>query len=149
MVHTLPIGSRCRWFRQADTSSTPIAAIVTASNGTGLLSLWCIPPGAYAGEVHTGVRHKSHPDCKDRPAWVRANGCWDYVEGEEPAPPAEPVAAVVDDEVVSTEAAEQKLLELAAAHGRDPNKLAKLMTAATGARWTWQKVNGVLQRQTA
>ena len=77
---TLPISFNCLYYRQADKSCAPIAAIVTDTNDSGILSLDTFPPNAYQHEVHRSVRHISDP-------WLETptgrehkikEGAWDF-----------------------------------------------------------------------
>jgi len=84
---TLLIGLPCWWYRQGDMATTPLAALVTSSNDSGVLDLMVFPPNAVNSELKRAVRHKNDPWLETGPGKeiVLQMGCWDYIGGVQPA----------------------------------------------------------------
>ncbi len=61
----------------------PIAALVTASNGS-ILCLTLFRKNAKAVELKSGILERSDPRHKERPERLRNNGCWTYIDNEIP-----------------------------------------------------------------
>lgn len=79
VVHDLPIAWNCLFY-EGGPGSDPSAAIVTKSNGRGILNLEvCSPSGGRFRRQ--SVIHVSSPDIQLRPLVVQRCGCWDYVPG--------------------------------------------------------------------
>jgi len=77
-----------QWYAKADRNSTPRAAVVTLSDGKGVLSLSVLHVGSPIMDSKPGVRHVDDPWNKEHPDPADRNGGWDYVvEAKPPKPP--------------------------------------------------------------
>lgn len=76
----LGLGERCRWYREGDLSSEPCAAIVTAPDKFGILTLAVFAPGGRSIYPASGVMHISDPEAKECPQNALDNGLWDFLE---------------------------------------------------------------------
>lgn len=87
----LPMGTpevgRWVWFyKQADLESVPQAALVTAQEAPGQVTLEIHPPLAQTHINVKGVHHKDHPFLETNPqvAKMKNSGVWDFKEGDRP-----------------------------------------------------------------
>lgn len=83
----LPTPEVGRWvwfYKQGDTSTDPIAALVTRQDGPGQVTLECHQPHAQTHINVTGVHFKDHPFLVTNPqvAKMKNGGVWDFKEGD-------------------------------------------------------------------
>ena len=80
-LETLPVGSLCVWYPDANRTKTPTPAIITKSTTRGVLELTLVIPYAKDLRFAKGVCHIDDPYLKEHPAHATSNGTWDYCEG--------------------------------------------------------------------
>lgn len=78
------VGQSVLWFNKADRNTAPRAAVVTLSDGRGVLTVAVLHPNATIMDSKPGVRHLDDPWLKDHPDPADRNGAWDYVVDAKP-----------------------------------------------------------------
>lgn len=174
---SLPVGARCRWFRNGDLDEAPIPAMVNRSRKTGILGLTVFTPGSQSIQDVSSARHVSHPDVHLRPYLLDDPrvGLWDYVPGQLVIQgdrlmlaimPGGPVCKLVRLDVAATripelafrggqpspthsrEEQEAKVLELAQKYGPASSaRIAEEVSAWGGEAWNHQRVSQCIRKR--
>jgi hypothetical protein len=132
-TRTLPVGETCWYWPRGDYNRDPVAAIVTATDQFGLLTLATLAPNHRAVGVATGVHHKDDPFLEEYPDRATENGAWterNYTPAEQP----KPIPASVD------------VLEVFKRNKSDHGATAKELSATTGQPWDRKMVQREIEK---
>lgn len=79
MIQSLPVGTPVWWYNDM-TSSTPLAATITRTEGTeGMVSLAIWPPNSLTPLLRRGVRHKKDPWLNGKHEFILDHGVWEGI----------------------------------------------------------------------
>jgi len=156
---TLPVGHTCRWYQYGDTNNAPKAAIVTRTDGTGMLGLTLIQHNYHNLVPLNGVRHKDDPRLKNAPHLRQEQGCWDFLEAlcwlpkserQSPSLPADVDAPSPPPGPEFSEQTVEVVMRLAETHGKDMKAwapIARGLKEETGLGLANGKIGKLLKQQ--